>query len=191
MQNSVISTRITSLHGSLPSSADFTCETATLGQEKQVSIGPRPHLWCFVLKAATLAPELQISMGPSPDLWLLLANHDFWIWIPNLYGSQTWPWFCACKTAWLAAEILVSMGPIPQLLFCVRKTTTLAPKLQVSMDPSPHLWLLRAKRDFWIWIPNLYGSQTWPMVLCMQNSVISNRNTSLHGSHTSAVVLCM
>ena len=117
MPNKVISIRNTSLYGSLPSSA---CETATLGPELQDSIGPRPHLWRFVLKAATLVPELQVSMGPSPHLWLLLANHDFWIWIPHLYGSQT-----------------------------------------------------------------------WPMVLCMQNSVIRSRNTSLLGSHTSAVVLCM
>ena len=78
MQNNENSIRITSLYGSLPSSAVFTCETATLGPELQVSIGPRPHLWCFVLKAATLAPELQVSMRPSPHLWLLLANHDFW-----------------------------------------------------------------------------------------------------------------
>ena len=79
MPNNVISIRNTSLYWSLPSSAVFTCETATLGPELQVSIGPRHHLWCFVLKAATLAPELQVSMGPSPHLWLLLANHDFWI----------------------------------------------------------------------------------------------------------------
>ena len=57
----------------------FECKTATLGPELQVSMGPRPHLWCFVLKAATLAPDLQVSMGPSPHLWFLNAKHDLWI----------------------------------------------------------------------------------------------------------------
>ena len=70
-------------------------------------------------------------------------------------------------------------------------------------------------RDFWTRITNLYGSQTWPVVLCMQNSVISTwktsllwvpalmcgfwmqnsdlwtRITSLYGSQTSPVLLCM
>ena len=79
MQNNVISIRITSLYGSLPSSAVFACQTATLGTELQVSMGHRPHLWFFVFKAATLAPKLKISMGPSPHLWFLHAKHDFWI----------------------------------------------------------------------------------------------------------------
>ena len=42
-------------------------------------MGPRPHLWLFVLKAATLGPELQVSMGPSPHLRFLNAKHDLWI----------------------------------------------------------------------------------------------------------------
>ena len=65
MQNNVISIRNTSLYGSLPSSAAFACQTATLGPGLPVSMGPRPHLWFFVFKAATLAPELQVSMDPS------------------------------------------------------------------------------------------------------------------------------
>ena len=48
MQNSVISTRNTSLLGSQPSFVAFVFKTATLGPELQVSIGPRPHL-CFLL----------------------------------------------------------------------------------------------------------------------------------------------
>ena len=43
-------------------------QTATLGPELQVCIGPRPHLWFFAIKTATLAPELQVSIGPSPHL---------------------------------------------------------------------------------------------------------------------------
>ena len=40
-------------------------------------------------------------------------------------------------------------------------------------------------------INSLYGSQTSPVVLCIQNSVIISRNTSLYGSHTSPMVFCM
>ena len=43
-------------------------------------------------------------------------------------------------------------------------------------------------RDFWSRISNLYGSPTSPVVLCMQNSVISTRKTSLYGSQPSSVV---
>ena len=45
--------------------------------------------------------------------------------------------------------------------------------------------------DFWTRITSLYGSQTSPVVLCMQNSAIGIRITSLCGSQTSPVVLCM
>ena len=45
--------------------------------------------------------------------------------------------------------------------------------------------------DFWTRKTSLYGSQTWPVVLCMQNSVPSFRITSLYGSPPLSVVLCM
>ena len=76
MQNSVNSTRITSLHGSQPSSVVFACKTTTLGPELQVSIGPTPHLWFFALKTASLAPELQVSMSPSPHLLFFLHSQQ-------------------------------------------------------------------------------------------------------------------
>ena len=117
MQNNVISIRNASLYGTLPSSAVFECQTAALGQKLQVSMGPWPHLLFFVFKASTLAPQFQVSMGLSP-----------------------------------------------------------------------HLWFLHAKQDFWIWIKYLFVSQTSPMVLWMQNSVISSRKTSLNGTQTSTEI---
>ena len=42
--------------------------------------------------------------------------------------------------------------------------------------------------DFWSGITSLYGSHTKPVVLCMQNSVISTRITSLYGFQPSSVV---
>ena len=74
MQNNVISIRITSLYWFQPSFVDFTCKTATLGPELEVSMSPRPHLWFFAFKTATLASELHVSMCPSPHLWFLNSN---------------------------------------------------------------------------------------------------------------------
>ena len=45
--------------------------------------------------------------------------------------------------------------------------------------------------DFWTRITSLYGSQTWPVVLCMYNSVISTRITRLYGFQPSSVLLCI
>ena len=56
------------------------------------------------------------------------------------------------------------------------------------MGPSPHLWLLRVKQRFLDQHTSLYGFQTSPVVLCMQNGVISTRITSLYWSQPSFVV---
>ena len=42
--------------------------------------------------------------------------------------------------------------------------------------------------DFWTRITSLYGSQTWPVILCICHSVISTRITRLYGSQPSSVV---
>ena len=69
LQNSVISIRMTSLHGSQPSRVVFGCKTATFGPEKQISMGPRHHLSFCVCNTAWLATELLVAMGPNPYLW--------------------------------------------------------------------------------------------------------------------------
>ena len=43
-ENSVISIRIYSLNGCLPTSVVFACKTVTFGPDLQVSMGARPHL---------------------------------------------------------------------------------------------------------------------------------------------------
>ena len=45
--------------------------------------------------------------------------------------------------------------------------------------------------DFWTRITSIYGSQTWLVVLCIKNTVISARITNFYSSQTSPVVLCM
>ena len=136
--NSVISTRITSLYGSQPSSVVFACKTAALGPESQVSMGPRYDLWFCAWKTAWLAPEILVSMGPSPDLR-----------------------FCAFKRATLGPELHVSMGPRPYLWFCACKTACLASELLVAMGPTPYLWILHAKQRLLelnnksLWVPDI------------------------------------
>ena len=119
--------------------------------------------------------------------------------------------FCAYKTAWLTPESLVSIGSSPHRLFCAFKTACLGPKLHVSMGPSPHVWFLDAKQrlldwnykalwvkdhtccfymqnfDFWTRITSLYESQSWPVILCLYNSVLNIRITSLYRSQPSSV----
>ena len=141
IQNSVISTRITNLYGSLPSSVVFACKTATFGPEIQVSTGPRHHLSLFACNTACFVPELLLSMGPSPRLRFLHAKQRLLYRISNLYGSQT----------------------SPVVLY-----------MQYSV--------IRTR------ITSLYGSQTSPVILCLQNSVISIRKTGLYGSQPSSQV---
>ena len=40
---------------------------------------------------------------------------------------------------------------------------------------------------FWTKVTSLYGSQTWPVVLCMHNSGLNIRISSLYGSQPSSV----
>ena len=141
-----------------------------------------------------------------------MQNSDFWTRIANLYGSQISPAVlclqCSvssiritslhgsqpscvvfgCNRATFGQEKQVSMSPRHNLSLCACKIAWLAPELLVSMDPSPHLWFLHAKQRLWTRITNLYGSQTSPVVLCMQYSVISTRITCLYGSQTLSMV---
>ena len=55
------------------------------------------------------------------------------------------------------------------------------------MDPSLHLCFLHAKQRLWTRITIFYGSQTSPVVLCMQYSVISTRITCLYGSEPLSI----
>ena len=75
LQNNMISIRITSLYGCQPSYVVFACKTATFGSELQVSMGPRLRLLICECKTAWLEPEVLVSMGPSPQLWFLQAKH--------------------------------------------------------------------------------------------------------------------
>ena len=215
MQNNVISIRITCLYGSQPSSVIFACKTATFVSELQVSMLSQtsPMFFCkqnivisiritivygshrlsvvFACKTATFGSELQVSMGPI--LPLLVCECKTACLDPEWrlsIGLSLHLWFCAFKTATLASELLVSIGPSFHLWCCAFLTAPLASESLVSTGPSPHLWLLCAKSDFRTRITSLYGSQTSPMVFCIQNGVFSTRIASLYGSQPSSVDLC-
>ena len=84
------------------------------------------------------------------------------------------------------------MSPRHHLSFCACKTAWLSPELVVSLGYSPHLcFFFMQNSDFWTRITSLYGSETSPVVLCIQNSVPIIRNTTLYGSQPSSVVFCM
>ena len=95
------------------------------------------------------------------------------------------------QTATLWLELQASVGSRNDLSFCACTTACLASEILVSMDPSPHLWFLHSKQGL---LDQTYKSlrvQTSPVVLCMQNSMISTRITSLYGFQPSSVVLCI
>ena len=168
-------------------------------------MGPNPHLWFSACKTACLASELLVSMGPSSHLWVLHAKHRFWSRITNLYGSQRSPvvlcmQYCvistrstclyrwqplsvvfAGKTATFRPEQQVPMGPSHPLSLCACTTAWIAPEILVSMGPSPHLRFLHSKQRHLEQLTSLYGYQNSPVVMFMQNSVISTRITLICG----------
>ena len=122
-------------------------------------------------------------MGPSPHLsFCACKTTTIRARITSLYGSQTSPMvFCIQNKATLAPEFLVSIFPSPHLWLFICKTATFGSELQVSMGPCPHLWFVACKTaTLGPELSSLYGSQTSPMVFCIQNSNFSTRITSLY-----------
>ena len=143
----VISTRITSLHGSHTSPVLFFM------QNNVISIRITWSQWV-----------------PALIWWFCMQNSDFWITITSLYESQTSP-----IDLWMQKSVLRSRmtlvywsqplsvvlciqnndfkirisslyGSQPSSVVFACKTPTLGPELQVSTDPRLHLWFLHSKR---------------------------------------------
>ena len=114
-----------------------------------------------------MGPVIQVSMGPSLHLrYCAFKTATLWPELIVSIGSRPHLWICTCKTAWLPPELLVSMGPSPHLWFCAFKTAYLGSELLVCME-----------------------SQTSSVDVWRQNSALSTRIRSLHGSLPSSVVL--
>ena len=122
---------------------------------------------------------------------LCIQNSAFWIRITSLYGSQTWPLICEFKTAFLDPEWRLSNGLSLHLWFSAFETATLRPEYSCISVPALICGFCMQNCDFRTRNASLYWSQTSPVILWTQNSVINCRITSLHGSQTSPVVLCM
>ena len=74
----------------------------------------------------------------------------------------------------LRPELQVSVGQRTHLWIYARKTVCLPLELLVSIGPSPHVWFLDAKQLLLDQPTSLYGYQTSPVILCIQNSVINS-----------------
>ena len=90
-------------------------------------------------------------------------------------GPRPHLWFSACKTACLASELLVSMGASPHLSFLYAKLRLLDPNNKSLWVPALICGFCMQNSDFWSRITSLCGSQTSPVVLCVQNSVMRLR----------------
>ena len=106
-------------------------------------------------------------------------------------GPSTHLWLCANKTACLAPILQVSMGPRPHLLICACKTASLATNKESVWVPAYICRFCIQNSDFMTRKTSLYGSLTSPVDLCMHNNVRSARITSLYGSqHSSGLFAC-
>ena len=161
MQKSVISTGITSLYGSQPSSVIFACKTASFGQELQVSMDPSPHQ-CIVHANRDFWNRITyLYVSQTSPVVLCMQNSVISIRKTGLYGSQPSSVVFACKTDTFWPELHISIGLKPHLRFCVCKTACLASEVLVSMGPSPDLWFLDEKQRLLdpnnksLWVPDI------------------------------------
>ena len=117
-----------------------------------------------------------------------MENSNFSTWITSLYVFQPSSVVFACKTAHFGPEFQVSMGPSPHLRFLNAKQRVLAQIYKSLWVPALTCGFCRQNSDFWSRITSLYGSQTYPVILCMYNSGLNIRITSLYGSQPSSEV---
>ena len=127
-------------------------------------------------------------MVPALICFFFMQNSEFMTRLTSLYGAQTSSVVFACKPATFGPKLHVSMGPRTHLWFSACKTPCLASELLVSMGPSPHLWFLHSKQRPLNRITILNVSQTSPVDLFRQYSVISTRITCLYRSQPLSVI---
>ena len=109
----------------------------------------------------------------SPKVFCI-QNSDFSTRIASLYWSQLSSVVFAFKTATLGSELQVSMGPRPHLCFLHSKQLLYHQNCKSLWVPALICGFCIQNSDFRIRITSLYWPQTSPVILCIQNSVISN-----------------
>ena len=165
MQNSVISTRNTSLYVSQPSSVVLHAKQRILDKNFK-------SLWV-----------------PALICGFCMPNSEFWPRITSLYGSQTSPALVCNQNGVICTRIssLYWLQP-SSVVLCLQNSdfmtrlTSLYGSQTSSVVLSTHNSVLSTR------INRLYWFQPSPVVLCMQNSDFRTRITSLCGSKTPPVV---
>ena len=217
MQNSVISTRITCLYGSQPSSVVLCFQNSDLMTTiayKSLWV-PDLRLWILWMQNSVLSiKNIQVCMGPSPHLWICsIQNIDFRTRIASLYVSQISPavlWLqcsvvstrttclyvsqplsviCECKTAPSRTWMTTLYGiPALHLWFCPCKTAWFAPEWQDYIATSHHLWFCACKTAPLGLELQVSVGQRPHLCFFMQNSDFMTRLTSVLGFQPSSVV---
>ena len=205
IQNSAFSIRITSLYVSQTSPVDLWMQNIVLRSRMTLVYWSQPSSVVLYIQNTDFSIRNTSLYGSQPSFVVVcMQNIVISTWITRLHGSQTSPVVLCAQKRWLASELVVSMVPWPHLSFCACKTKWLASEKLVSLGPSHHVWFLHTKQrlldqiykslwvpalicgfcmqnsSFWISITNLYGSQTSPVDLWMQNSVLRSRMTIVY-----------
>ena len=117
-----------------------------------------------------------------------MQNSVISTWNTSLYGSQPSSVVFACKTATFNLEYKSLWVPDLTCRFVYAKQRDLHKNKMTIRVPALTCGFVHAKQRLWNRITNLYGSQTSPVDLCRQYSVISTRNTCLYGSQSLSVI---
>ena len=120
-----------------------------------------------------------VPMGPAVICGFCMQNSDFWTRITSLYGSQTSPVVMRIQNSVISIRMTSLYGSQLSSVAFVCKQSLLDQTYKSLWVPDPTCGFGMQKSDFWTRITSLYWSQTSPVILCMQNSVINNRITSL------------
>ena len=129
-------------------------------------MGSSPHLRFCIFKTAALGPILHVSMGASTILR-----------------------YYSCKTACLASELLVSICPSPHRWILHAKQRPLDPN-NMSLWVPDLTWCMQ-NRVIITRITNRYVFQPSSAVLYIQNSGFKTNIACLYGSQTYPVILCL
>ena len=97
----------------------------------------------------------------------------------------------AHKTATFGPELQVSMGPTPHLCFFCMQNNVISIRITSLYVFQPSSLVFVCKSATFGTELQVYGSQTSPVDLWMQNSVLRPRMTLVYCSQPSSVVLCI
>ena len=123
MQNSVISTRITSLYGSQTTPLVLCMQNKVISIRITSLYGSQTSFMVFYIQNSDFSTRIASLYGSQPSsVVFYIHNSDIMTRINSLYGSQT-----------------------SLVVVCMQKKSRLESELLVSMGPSLHLWFLHPK----------------------------------------------